>query len=42
MVGHKNAYRIRISDYRIGIYIQNDVIEIACIEHRSTVYKNFP
>ena len=42
MLGHKHAYRIRISDYRIGIYVQNDVVEIACLEHRSVIYKNFP
>ncbi|MFI5221729.1 MAG: type II toxin-antitoxin system RelE/ParE family toxin, partial [Bacteroidia bacterium] len=40
--GHKSAYRIRIGDYRIGIFVTNRVIEFARIVHRKDIYKVFP
>ena len=40
--GYGNEFRIRISDYRIGIIIDNDiVIFIRCL-HRKDIYKYFP
>ena len=40
--GHENAYRIRVRDYRIGIFIKNDVITFSRVLHRKEVYRYFP
>jgi mRNA interferase RelE/StbE len=40
--GSTSAYRIRIGDYRIGVFIENDVIELARIAHRKDIYNIFP
>jgi mRNA-degrading endonuclease RelE of RelBE toxin-antitoxin system len=39
---HPEAFRIRIGDYRLGIYYSEDKIEIARFLKRSDVYKVFP
>ena len=40
--GFKSAYRIRIDDYRLGFFFENDVCELARIVHRKDIYKVFP
>ena len=40
--GDDNAYRIRVGDYRIGIFIQNNVITFARVQHRRDIYRSFP
>lgn len=40
--GYKDIYRIRMGDYRIGIFFQNEKIILATFEHRSDIYKYFP
>jgi len=40
--GYKNAYRIRIGDYRIGVFIEGNVVEFCCCMKRSDIYKYFP
>jgi mRNA interferase RelE/StbE len=40
--GCKNAFRIKIGDYRIGIFIEKDIVEIARVVHRKDIYKVFP
>jgi mRNA interferase RelE/StbE len=40
--GCKNAFRIKIGDYRIGIFIEKDIVEFARIVHRKDIYKVFP
>jgi len=40
--GFKNAYRIKFGDYRIGIFIENDVVEFARFAHRKDIYNLFP
>lgn len=40
--GYKNVYRIKVGDYRIGVFIENDVIEFARILHRKDIYRVFP
>jgi mRNA interferase RelE/StbE len=40
--GYKNAYRIRLGDFRIGIFYENDIVEFARIVHRKDIYKLFP
>jgi mRNA interferase RelE/StbE len=40
--GYKNAYRIKIGDYRIGVFVENDIVEFARIVHRKDIYRVFP
>lgn len=40
--GEDNAYRIRVGDYRIGIFIENEVITFARVQHRRDIYRYFP
>ena len=40
--GHKFHYRIRICDYRIGLYLNKDVLEFTAFDHRKDIYKHFP
>ncbi|HEX3384026.1 MAG TPA: type II toxin-antitoxin system RelE/ParE family toxin [Mucilaginibacter sp.] len=40
--GHHIAYRIRIGDYRIGLFIENNIVEFIRIAHRKDIYKVFP
>ena len=42
LVGFESHYRIRVGDYRIGIFHQNEVIIFVVFEHRKDVYKKFP
>jgi mRNA interferase RelE/StbE len=43
MKGYPNAYRIRIGDYRLGFYLDNDNgIELARFVKRNDIYKLFP
>jgi len=40
--GSKNAFRIRVGDYRIGFYIINETIQLTILAHRKEIYKRFP
>jgi mRNA interferase RelE/StbE len=40
--GCKNAFRIKIGDYRIGVFIEKDIVEFARVVHRKDIYKVFP
>jgi mRNA interferase RelE/StbE len=40
--GTKNAYRIRVGDYRLGVFIQNETITFSRVLHRREVYRYFP
>ncbi|MES2428539.1 MAG: type II toxin-antitoxin system RelE/ParE family toxin [Bacteroidota bacterium] len=40
--GYSTAYRIRSGDYRIGLFVKNNVVEFARIAHRKDIYKIFP
>lgn len=42
MKGDKTAYRIRIGNYRIGIYIIKDTIEFTRVLPRDKIYGYFP
>ena len=39
---YKRSYRIRIGDYRIGVFIENDLVEFAAVSHRKDIYRQFP
>lgn len=40
--GDEQAYRIRVGDYRIGVFIEGDTITFARVKHRRDVYRYFP
>ena len=40
--GHKSAFRIKIGDYRIGIFIKGRTVEMARVVHRKDIHKVFP
>lgn len=40
--GRKSAYRIKIKDYRIGLFIEGDTVEFARFLHRKDICKYFP
>ena len=42
MRGHKTAYRIRVGNYRIGIFIESNTVYFASVAHRKDIYKGFP
>jgi mRNA interferase RelE/StbE len=42
LTGFSNAYRIRVGDYRIGIFVEEDIVQFARIAHRKDIYKIFP
>jgi mRNA interferase RelE/StbE len=40
--GDNISYRVRLGDYRIGIYYENNIVEFARFVHRKDIYKVFP
>lgn len=40
--GYKNVYRIKIGDYRMGVFFDNDTVEFARVVHRKEIYRVFP
>ncbi|MDE0535330.1 type II toxin-antitoxin system RelE family toxin [Tenacibaculum sp. L6] len=42
MSGHPDAYRVRIGDYRLGIYYSDNKVTIARFVKRNDIYKLFP
>jgi mRNA-degrading endonuclease RelE of RelBE toxin-antitoxin system len=42
MKGFKNAFRIRIGDYRVGFLFQDNAIMLGRIAHRKNIYDIFP
>ena len=40
--GYKNAYRIKLGNYRIGVFIEDNIVEFARFVHRKDIYKVFP
>ena len=40
--GHKEYYRIRIGDYRIGIKIDAETVYFVEMDHRKNIYRLFP
>jgi len=39
LTGHKAAYRIRIGDYRVGFFYENNKIVFARVIHRKDIYR---
>jgi len=42
MKGYSIAFRVRIGDYRLGLYCKNEVVELARFVKRNDIYKVFP
>ncbi|WP_162550296.1 type II toxin-antitoxin system RelE family toxin [Hymenobacter nivis] len=40
--GYKMAYRIRVGDFRIGVFITGGEVEFARVVDRKDIYKLFP
>ena len=40
--GFSDAYRVRLGDYRVGIFINDDIVQFARIVHRKDIYRLFP
>jgi mRNA interferase RelE/StbE len=40
--GHQTAYRIRVGDFRIGLFIEGDAVVFADFDHRKDIYSRFP
>lgn len=42
MTGYKNHYKVRFGDYRVGIFKNNNIIELQRVLNRKEIYKFFP
>lgn len=42
LTGYGSAYRIRVGDYRIGLFVGKDTITFARVLHRREIYRYFP
>jgi mRNA interferase RelE/StbE len=42
MRGYKSAYRIKMQNYRIGFFFENQTIELVRVINRKDIYKYFP
>jgi mRNA interferase RelE/StbE len=42
LTGYKNVFRIKVGDYRIGVFIENNIVEFARVVHRKDIYRVFP
>ena len=42
LAGSKNAYRIRLGSYRIGVLLVDETVIFICFLHRSVIYNYFP
>ena len=40
--GHKSAYRIRVGNYRLGFFYENETLTLARFVDRKDIYKLFP
>ncbi len=42
IVGYPDYYRIRIGDYRLGLKVTGDTLELIRFLHRKDIYRRFP
>jgi mRNA interferase RelE/StbE len=42
MEGAKNAFRLRVGDYRIGLYLEGDSVVLSRVLSRKEMYRYFP
>jgi mRNA interferase RelE/StbE len=41
MEGAKNAFRLRVGDYRIGLYLEGDSVVLSRVLNRKEMYRYF-
>ncbi|GMQ26958.1 type II toxin-antitoxin system toxin RelE3 [Algoriphagus sp. oki45] len=42
LVGFKDAFRVRLGNYRVGIFLDGETVTFARIAHRKDIYSIFP
>jgi len=42
LTGFKNAYRVRMGEYRIGFIFEDETVELVRVLGRKEIYKYFP
>jgi mRNA interferase RelE/StbE len=42
LTGFDDAFRIRSGNYRIGVFLEDGVVQFARVAHRKDIYKIFP
>lgn len=42
LTGFDDAFRIRSGNYRIGVFVEGNIIQFARVAHRKDIYKIFP
>lgn len=42
LTGFDDAFRIRSGNYRIGVFVEREVVQFARVAHRKDIYKIFP
>ena len=42
LVGYDDAFRVRSGNYRVGVFVNGDVVQFARVAHRKDIYKIFP
>lgn len=42
MKGHPSAYRIKIKDYRLGFFYENNAVILTRLLRRKDIYRDFP
>jgi mRNA interferase RelE/StbE len=40
--GHPSAFRIKVGDYRVGFFLENDHVILTRFLNRKNIYKVFP
>lgn len=40
--GSQNAYRLKLKEYRIGFYFENNILYLIRFLHRKDIYRFFP
>lgn len=40
--GLTSAYRIRVGDYRVGIFVTQGTVQFARVKNRKEIYRSFP
>jgi mRNA interferase RelE/StbE len=42
LVGFKEAFRIRLGNYRVGVFLEGENVIFARVAHRKDIYSIFP
>ena len=40
--GYEGFYRIRVGDYRVGLFVEEGIIAFVRVLHRKEIYRYFP